>query len=583
MHPAVTSTNPFKQVLEEKNAFLRLFPHRYDFIWAERPAPGQRPSWLTESRYPLSDRHFLQGDYLYGVRFGRETNYFMIDVDIDSPYHPRQDIYAIDRLVEALDPIGIVSFLPCTSSYSGGLHLYFPFEQPQKSWNLAFAVQTLLHRAGFKVSPGQLELFPNPKLYVQGDAFALYAAHRLPLQEPGSYLLTENWDYRFTSQAEFTRLWSYVACRNDVQTDSIARIVQERRHNRRGLSQSASKFLNDLNTEIEQGWTDFGQTNRLLGRIAMRSYIFGHLLYGFDFPLTGQELIQDIIYTACHLPGYRDWCQHQHELEKRAEEWARCVENSHYFPYQLESSKPSAKTDQRSQNPWNYQQQDSARHKIIKAVQKLTQKAKLPEKVTSRFKALVAEGIGGSTLYQHKDLWHPHYIQRTSKLSNATQASAQSCSAKHKSLLVGNGRNSFPAQVSDVYVGEERSVDPVVSSHEGSLQVMQSYLLDVDHCSELSFLSLSVDSGIVWHRRWTDCPIASYLKTGGFDFSPVQSRQRHAASLVGGINSRRLGWPENVRDFEVLQIVVGAIAHQCWSGAGANLFHWLAFLVAHDP
>ncbi len=92
------------------------------------------------------------------------------------------------------------------------------------------------------------------------------------------------------------------------------------------------KFINDLNAEIELGWTGHGQTNRLLGRITMRAYIFHHVLSGGD-PLEGQALVDEVVSTATSLPGYREWCRHQHEIEHRAAEWARCIEGSHYFHF----------------------------------------------------------------------------------------------------------------------------------------------------------------------------------------------------------------------------------------------------------
>lgn len=41
-------------------------------------------------------------------------------------------------------------------------------------------------------------------------------------------------------------------------------------------------------------------------RIAMRSYIFGHVLYA-EAPLTGTALVEDIARIARSLPGYADW------------------------------------------------------------------------------------------------------------------------------------------------------------------------------------------------------------------------------------------------------------------------------------
>ena len=177
---------PQFQAIQEPDAFLHLFPHRFDFIYAEHPDPGDRPDWKTEDRHPLSDRLLQEGAYLYGVRFGKQADYLMLDIDAGSLYHPHRDRFAIPRLLAALEPLGLVETVAVTSSYSGGIHLYLPFQKAQETWAIAQVVSTLLANAGFKLKAGQLELFPNPKPY--SEAPSLYAAHRLPLQA-GSYLL----------------------------------------------------------------------------------------------------------------------------------------------------------------------------------------------------------------------------------------------------------------------------------------------------------------------------------------------------------------------------------------------------------
>jgi hypothetical protein len=63
---------------------------------------------------------------LYGVRFGPTTRYCVLDVDKGSAYHPTRDRFAWRRLIAALEVLGLVQAVVCTSSYSGGLHLYFP-------------------------------------------------------------------------------------------------------------------------------------------------------------------------------------------------------------------------------------------------------------------------------------------------------------------------------------------------------------------------------------------------------------------------------------------------------------------------
>jgi hypothetical protein len=180
------------------------------------------------------DRLIQQGRYLYGVRFGAVTHYCLLDIDIGSLYHPRNDPFAIARITAALEPLGLVSSVACTSSYSGGLHLYFPFAHAQSSWQLASVVAVLLERAGFTIN--------------------------------------------------------------------------------------------------------------------------------------------EIVETAKALPGYQDWCRHRHEIEKRAEEWARCVENSHYFHYGDARGKFNAKLDQGLKEAvehlptWNQQQSEGARERIKAAI-----------------------------------------------------------------------------------------------------------------------------------------------------------------------------------------------------------------------
>lgn len=443
----------FQCVEEWSDEFLALFPHRYDYIWADHQEPGAKVEWKTESRHPLSDRLIRQSTYLYGVRFGAETQYCLLDIDVASPYHPKQDPFAISRIVAALEPIGLVRHLACTSSYSGGLHLYFPFTKAQSSWQLAIALATLLESAGFKLIPGQLEIFPNPKPYSTDGTLSLFNAHRLPMQA-GFYLLNDDFQPIWSTQPCFVRQWAFVQNYNDLDIQTLKRILKQKRRKHFCVSGKADKFINDLNAEIELGWTAHGQTNRLLGRITMREYIFHHVLSGGE-PLQGQALVDEIISTARALPGYQEWCQHQHEIEKRAEEWARCIENSHYFHYgdlngkfKSKSSNPELNEAVEKAPTWNQQQSEAARDRIRKAIADLLEKNVLPAKATARFQALLQYGIGGSSLYRHRDLWHPLYLvenppdppihnEDNPLDSSPTQSSGQSPA----SLFLSNGGN----------------------------------------------------------------------------------------------------------------------------------------------
>jgi len=441
---------PSKYIEDKTDPYLLLFPHRYDYIWAEHPHPGHAPNWQTESRHPLSDRLIQQGAFLYGIRFGSFTQYGLIDIDAGSIYHPQRDPLAYRRIVAVLEPLGLTRYLICTSSYSGGLHIYLPFPTPQKTWEIAIALQSLIENAGFKVAQGQLELFPNPKPYSVSGTPSLYKAHRLPMQA-GSYLLDENLNLMWSDTELFAQQWLRVQVGNDLDDRKLKQILRQAHRHQFRLSAKADKFLNDLNAEIEAGWSGSGQTNRLLGRIALRSYIFGHLLSGSE-PLEGRVLATEIARVAQALPGYREFCNHQHEIEKRAADWAACVERSHYFAYGTppkgKYQPKQAALTQDTEPTWNVQQSQNARARISQGIAQLIETNSLPAKATERFKVLTSFGIGGATLYRHRDLWHPAHLWKTppeppptSVLEPAGTEEAVPAAQTTKSLLLGNGGN----------------------------------------------------------------------------------------------------------------------------------------------
>ena len=403
----------FIYVEETLNEFLDLWPHRFDYIFAPHPDPGTKPDWKTETSHALSDRIIIQGTYLYGVRPGPQTAYGLLDIDKGSPYHPKNDPLALGRICEALEPLGLVDHLSVTSSDSQGLHVYLPCDEPLPSWQLALAITARLENAGFKIKPGWLEVFPNRKPFAADGSISLFNGHRLPLQQ-GSYLLNNDLQPIASSQAAFVRQWHLAASRNDINAKVLKQTIQQARRETYRITGKADKFLNDLNAEIEPGWTGRGQTNRLLGRIAMRSYIFGHILYA-DTPLNGQALIDDIVRVARSLPGFEDYCGHQRDLVQKATEWAHSIEaKEKYFPYGI--GKAAKAPIERTGPTWNQQQQAEARQNIQQLVVAFCKQDVWPDGITPRYNLLCAAGVSGSTLYNHKDLWHPVFITEQQRL-----------------------------------------------------------------------------------------------------------------------------------------------------------------------
>ena len=425
---------------ETLDGFLNIWNHRHDYIHAPHPDPGEKPNWQTESRHPVSDRIITQGANLYGVRPGPETTYSLLDIDQGSPYHPRRDPFAIERIYEALEPLGLLSHIPLTSSHSGGLHIYSPLGASFPSWQIGLVVTTLLENKGFKVTPGWLEVFPNRKPFAADGSYSLFNAHRLPLQQ-GSYLLNDDFQPISSSQTVFVRYWNQANAHNDISIKVLERVIRQTQRKAYKVTGKAQKFLNDLFAEIEPGWTGSGQTNHILGRIAMRSYIFGHVLSG-EAPLTGKALAEDIARVARALPGFKEYCGHQQDLDQRAKHYARAIERSpRYYPYasgKLVKPKTGLTENQRREL--------EAREHIRLATLELSEQGNLPDGITARFLLLCACHISGDTLYKNKDLWHPKHISEEQKQAllvktEAACAVGASASEEGTSLLGPTVRN----------------------------------------------------------------------------------------------------------------------------------------------
>ena len=349
------------------------------------------------------------------------------------------------------------------------MHLYFPFKKTQRSWKIASAVATLLTNKGFKLRGGQLEVFPNTKKYVKAGSPSLFNAHRLPLQDPGSKLLNDDLEPVYSSPERFVELWQRCQAQNLMTAKKVTQVLKQQKRQRVFISEKADKFFNDLEAEINLGWTGKGMTNRLLGRLVMRYFIFHHAIVGGE-PLAGKALIDEVVAAAKALPGYKVFCKHQHELTKRVTDWVRSIENSHYFPYGKELGKYKAATTTTASAqpaPEGYHQKliNQTQTKISQAIQTLKQTKSWPEAITKRFQALLQQGIGSSSLYRYKSLWHPKFQVEVEQKGKPQQPDLCDCQpagpggaaelAHSHKLITLESRNSFPGQaLSDLEMEE---------------------------------------------------------------------------------------------------------------------------------
>ena len=133
--------------------------------------------------------------------------------------------------------------------------------------------------------------------------------------------------------------------------------------------------------------------------------------YGHVFErLSGQDLIDYTLRIATSRPGYEKYCRHRHEIERKVTTWVRAVEN-YYWPLGTtptrDTASPSSKVIQ-----FNQQQSEDAQSRIKAAYDQLEQTGELPEQITARAKAIARVArVSQQTLYKHRSLWHPNYLQ----------------------------------------------------------------------------------------------------------------------------------------------------------------------------
>jgi hypothetical protein len=378
-----------------------IFSHGYGFIY--RKEADQH--WLTEKRYPIQPRnlwaYWQDVSSLIGVRFGGDTTYGLIDIDIHSLYHPDSDPSALPKLRSALAEIGICRTLLIRSSESRGLHLYICLPEQVVTFGLALALRDCVESAGFAIAAGQLEIFPNVKSFSQTDK-TNYNGHRLPLQT-GSYLLDDDCEIITDDLEFFLNAWELAASGNDIDelNEAIAlatkanKIVAFRRGER-----DPALWRADSERIISVGWTANGQTNELLKVVACYGRVFKEL--------DGQELIDYTLETAINATGYAQHCKHHRDIKRRARDWSIAVEKR-YFPLSrsLVGRIPrDEKPDQRL--ALNQQRSNEAIERIKFAFLALKKLGFTTVRDLASAIAAIAK-CSVSTLYKHLSEWHPKH------------------------------------------------------------------------------------------------------------------------------------------------------------------------------
>ena len=189
--------------------------HLFFQLWLSQPSWSpiikKANGWITivnksGKKVPLvlgTIQSHYRRDIVLGKRFGKLTNYLMIDIDINSPFHPRNG--GIEQILAAMESIGLCRYLLIRSSASEGIHIYFPLAEPVNAWAIACVAHAALTAAGITVAGGICELFPNKRALN-----AEHNGHRLPLQA-GSFLLDKDFCPISNHKADFLARWQTAA------------------------------------------------------------------------------------------------------------------------------------------------------------------------------------------------------------------------------------------------------------------------------------------------------------------------------------------------------------------------------------
>ena len=442
--------------------FFQYFCHHWDFI----TAPVGTKDWQTIKNYKLQPRvlwrRFQDSQKLLGVRFGNYTKYGMVDLDRTSLLHFFNSPQAFNDLCAAFELIGLCRFVILFSSWSDGLHIYFPLPNEVNTFDLACALRMAVERAGFKVKGGQLELFPNTKPYKEnknGSDFSHFNGHRLPLQpNTGSRLLDDDLAPYSEGLGDFIGQMNWAAQGQDLErlrdVLAIARDWYYQRKYRFIRTSSKSKvkeWQEDTEFLINEGFTARGQTNELIREIGKYGRVFK--------ALEGIELEQYMVETITNLPGYEQYCRHQHEIVQKCHHWAKIIEPfwwplgttpTRHTSYQ-EINDKGQQTAKNSQ--LNQERTTDCQERLKQTLAYLIKQAvALPRKVGERLqllretsKKLFGKAFSERTLKKltYLPLWHPKFdAERTEleiidaeSLSETQDASLASESNLEKNII----------------------------------------------------------------------------------------------------------------------------------------------------
>jgi hypothetical protein len=404
--------------ISEKGAkFLREYYRGYTHQ-PIRADYGLEPNWQTTVK--ISPDELVQvlrdEDELVGVRPGEETNQLAIDVDLTSTNYPKPILgeigwEPIEGIRDVLLTIGLESKL-FYSSENQGIHVRVFLPVMVNSLHLGAAVEYALRDAGYELKNGELELSPRIKDFTQkGEAIKLQQAFRLPMQRGGAYI---GIGHEVEERADRLDHLVEIIQENSEEQDmdrlkeamaaAYARLYEENGKKFRQQAPvrgKAAQFKESMELRMVRGFDGKGQTNELMKEVLKYGYIFLHL--------TGQELVDWLVGAMEAMPGYKQYCGHQHEMLRKAIVWQRWIEKprNRYYPYGgkgISQKEQAGETEERVNK--NEGRAAEAKVKLRMAVNSLEKAGKKFTKVTELLVAIKAEA---NRSFSDRTLYKPEY------------------------------------------------------------------------------------------------------------------------------------------------------------------------------
>ena len=310
---------------------------RFYELWTAQPSWSpiikKADGWITivnnsGKKVPLVlgtvESHYRR-NIILGKRFGKLTNYLMIDIDINSPFHPRSK--GIEQILAAMEALGLCRFLLVRSSTSEGIHIYFPLAEPVSAWGLACIAHAALTAAGITITGGICELFPNKRALN-----AEHNGHRLPLQA-GSFLLDKDFCPISNHKADFLVRWQTAASHQDEK--KLQRVLSGS-----AVYASPSTPVEPLPTLTapQSTCTSIARANHVIPPIAWTSFrqsneVMRELVnYGDRY--VGHKTIDDLAdwvrAVAPQLPGYEQFASPKSKRDIEHGTWPHRWAKSHF-------------------------------------------------------------------------------------------------------------------------------------------------------------------------------------------------------------------------------------------------------------